>query len=279
MASLQTAASGAADATAQSVPAIRKITPRDLWAALQEGFDDFRAMPSHVVFLGLIYPIVGLLLGRLVFGYDVLPLLFPLMAGFALIGPFAAIGLYELSRRREEGLDTSWKHAFDVFRSPSFGSIAALGVLLLIIFFVWIAVANAIYVATFGYAPAASIPDFIDDVVTTPAGWTLIIRRQRGRLPLRGPGADDQRRLLPAASRSPCQSGRCHAHLGSCRHCQSVLDGTVGPHRRGSPRARLDSAILWPRAGGPDPWTRDLAPLQAGRRGLIADNRGVMISS
>ena len=156
-------------------PAVRKIGPADLRQSLAEGLDDFWAMPTHVVFLGLIYPIAGLAIGRLAFGYDLLPLLFPLTAGFALLGPFAALGLYELSRRREEGLDTSWKHAFDVFRSPSFGAIAGLGLLLLAIFFVWIAIADAIYVATFGYAPAASIPDFLRDVFTTPAGWTLIV--------------------------------------------------------------------------------------------------------
>src|SRR5262245_499398 len=124
MANVNTVAQGA---SAAATPVVRKIGPADLGHALRQGLADFSAMPTHVVFLGLIYPIAGLILGRLVFGYDVLPLLFPLMAGFALIGPFAALGLYELSRRREKNLDTSWKHAFDVFRSPSFGAIAALG--------------------------------------------------------------------------------------------------------------------------------------------------------
>jgi uncharacterized membrane protein len=160
---------------AAATPVVRRIGPADLGEALRAGFADFAAMPTHVVFVGLIYPLVGLVLGRLVFGYDVLPLLFPLAAGFALVGPFAALGLYELSRRREAGLDTAWRHAFDVFRSPSFAAIAALGGLLVLIFVVWIAAANAIYVATFGYAPAASMPDFLDRVFNTPEGWRLII--------------------------------------------------------------------------------------------------------
>jgi uncharacterized membrane protein len=157
------------------LPAVRRISPRDVAAALRAGLDDFWAMPTHVVFLCLIYPLVGLVLGRVVFGYDVLPLLFPLAAGFALVGPFAALGLYELSRRREAGLDTGWKHAFDVVRSPSFPAIVALGLLLVIIFLVWIAVANAIYVGTFGYAPAASMPQFVEHLFGTAEGWRLIV--------------------------------------------------------------------------------------------------------
>jgi len=156
-------------------PTVRTIGMADLKDALARGIEDFRAMPSHAVFLCLIYPIVGLVLARLTWGYDVLPLLFPLAAGFALIGPFAAIGLYELSRRREQGLDLSWTDAFDVLHSPSAGAIAALGLLLLVIFVLWVAVAQAIYIANFGYEPAASIPDFLRQVFTTPAGWALII--------------------------------------------------------------------------------------------------------
>jgi uncharacterized membrane protein len=156
-------------------PRVRTIGVADLKDALARGIDDFAAMPSHAIFLCLIYPIAGLFLARLLLGYDVLPMLYPIAAGFALLGPFAAIGLYELSRRREQGLEASWEHAFEVFRSPSSGAIAALGVLLTIIFFVWVAVAQAIYVATFGYVPAASIPEFLRQVFTTPQGWTLIV--------------------------------------------------------------------------------------------------------
>ncbi len=164
---------GASSEVAQ--PIIRKIGIADLKDALARGLDDFKAMPSHAIFLCLIYPIVGLVLFRVAVGYDVLPLLFPLAAGFALIGPFAAIGLYELSRRREAGLETDWTHAFDVFRSSSLGAIAALGAFLLVIFIIWIAVAQAIYTASFGYEPAASIPDFLEKVFTTSAGWQLML--------------------------------------------------------------------------------------------------------
>jgi uncharacterized membrane protein len=161
--------------TSQTLPSVRTISFADLKDALAQGIDDFRAMPTHVVFLSLIYPIIGLMLARLAFGYDVLPLLFPLAAGFALIGPFAAIGLYELSRRREQGLDVAWRRAFDVVHSPSFGAILTLGLLLTAVFLVWVAVAQAIYVASFGYAPIASMPGFVHDVFTTKAGWHLIV--------------------------------------------------------------------------------------------------------
>ena len=160
------------------LPAIRTIRPTDLRYALAKGLEDFWAMPTHVVFLGAIYPVVGLVLGRATFGYDVVPLLFPLTAGFALIGPFAAIGLYELSRRREMGLDTSWKHAFDIVHSPSLWAITVVGLLLLIIFGVWIAVAQAIYVENFpDQEPTtlATLATFAGKVLTTPQGHNLII--------------------------------------------------------------------------------------------------------
>src|ERR1700704_5425707 len=154
---------------------IRKISLSDLSGALRLGWEDFQAMPSHAIVLCVIYPVLGLVLFRMVLGYSVLPLLFPLAAGFTLIGPFAALGLYELSRRRERGEEAAAWDAIHVLRAPSFGAMLELGTLLLILFGTWIAAADAIYVATFGHAPAASIPDFASRVLTTPEGWSLII--------------------------------------------------------------------------------------------------------
>lgn len=164
---------GAGDTAAELT--IRDIKVADLKDALRAGLADFNAMPTHAMFLCLIYPVVGLLLARLAFGYSVLPLLYPLVTGFALIGPLAALGLYELSRRREAGEPTSVSHAFDVLQSSSIGGIVALGLLLLTIFAIWIGIANALYVATFGYGSPVSIGAFVNDVLTTGNGWTLIV--------------------------------------------------------------------------------------------------------
>lgn len=164
-----------ARAAAGSAPIVRTLTMADLKTALEKGLDDFKAVPSHAVMLCIIYPVLGIVIARMVLGYSVMPLLFPLAAGFTLIGPFAAIGLYEMSRRRELGEDASAWHAFEVLRSPSFGAVLGLGVMLLALFVTWIFAAQAIYEMTFGHAPAATMPDFVERVLTTPEGWMLIL--------------------------------------------------------------------------------------------------------
>jgi uncharacterized membrane protein len=156
-------------------PAIRRIGPADLFDALARGWEDFAATPSHGVFLCIIYPAIGIAIAGLTLGFAILPLLFPLAAGFALIGPLAALGLYELSRRREAGVRASATDALDVLHSPSLGSILALGALLMIIFITWIATARAIFVANFGYAAPDSIAQFAHDLLFTREGWTLIL--------------------------------------------------------------------------------------------------------
>ncbi len=155
-------------------PAIRRISVDDLGLALRQGLNDFLSQPSHLVFIGLIYPVVGLLLAFWASNADLLPLLYPLMSGFALIGPLAAIGLYEISRRREAGLDTSWTHVFDVLRSPSLPAIIVLGLSLLVIFVAWLMTANALYNWIFEPPGQVTLQQFLDNVLHTEGGHRLI---------------------------------------------------------------------------------------------------------
>lgn len=164
---------GATDSDA--MPVVRRLGLQDLRDVLRLGWEDFSAAPSFAIFLIAIYPVVGFFAARMVLGYDILPLLFPLMAGFALVGPIAGLGLYEMSRLREMGIEPTFPKVLELRHSPSFGAIIFLGLLLMVIFLCWLAVAQTIYVATFGYAPAASIPNFIGRVLTTPEGWLLIV--------------------------------------------------------------------------------------------------------
>jgi uncharacterized membrane protein len=156
-------------------PVVRRISFSDLQDALAKGIDDFKAMPSHALFLCLIYPVVGMVLGAVTFGYGLIPLAYPLVAGFALLGPLAAIGLYDLSRRRELGLPTDLSRSFEIIHLPSFGAIVALGLLLMVIFLVWLAVAHWIYVANIGSAPMPSLAAFIDRILSTPEGFRVIV--------------------------------------------------------------------------------------------------------
>jgi uncharacterized membrane protein len=163
-----------ADAQAEA-PAIRRIGVADLRHALAEGVEDFGAHRTDVLFLCAFYPLAGLFLGALVSGYGLLHLVFPLAAGFALVGPVAAIGLMEMSRRRERGEEAGWGRAFGVLRSPSAVPILVLSVALLSLFLLWMLVADAIYNLTLGPWLPASTAAFAHDLFTTPAGWTLIV--------------------------------------------------------------------------------------------------------
>ena len=158
---------------AETSPVVRKISVGDLWDALAKGIADFKAMPTHAIFLVAIYPVIGLFLARATMDSALLPLLYPLIGGFALVGPLAAIGLYEMSRRREKGLDAVAAHAFDIFKSPAISPILELGAILMALFFVWLAVARSLYGWAFSGARPASFEHMVQAVLTTQEGLSL----------------------------------------------------------------------------------------------------------
>lgn len=163
------------DTAHSPAPAVRRIGAAEVWLSLRQGFEDFESYRSDVIFLCATYALVGLVLARVAFGTDLLPLLFPLASGFAIVGPLAAVGLYEMSRRREEGARVGWANAFDVFKAPAIGGIAALGTILIAVFLVWLAVAWLIFESTMGPVVPASPMTFLNNVFFTTGGREMIV--------------------------------------------------------------------------------------------------------
>jgi uncharacterized membrane protein len=153
-------------------PEVRRIGMGDLHTALRRGLADFLQTPTQLIFLCVLYPVIGLVAATLAAGGDAMHLFYPMAAGFALLGPIAALGVYEISRRRERGLPASWVNVFDVLRSPAIGSILALGVLLVGVFLLWLWAAHAIFGATMGRLPPGMALQ--DALFATPEGWRMI---------------------------------------------------------------------------------------------------------
>ena len=155
-------------------PRVRTLGVADLRAALRNGYADFTAARTDVMFICLVYPAIGILLAAFGLNMNMLPVLFPVAAGFALVGPFAAVGLYEVSRQREMGAEISWLSALGVIRSPNFGAILVLGLYLAVLFVAWIVVAHTIWLLTLGPLPPQSVSTFLSELFTTWGGWAMI---------------------------------------------------------------------------------------------------------
>ncbi len=156
-------------------PGVMKIEMADLVEALRSGVRDFAAARTDLIMFCLIYPVIGLFIVAADAHMGLLPLLFPTASGFALVGPFFAVGLYEMSRQREITGNISWLDTFKVIHSPSIGAIAGLGLVLIGLYAVWLAVAMGIYDLTMGPLPPASFRSFIHALFTTSGGWTMIV--------------------------------------------------------------------------------------------------------
>ncbi|HEV7268705.1 MAG TPA: DUF2189 domain-containing protein [Falsiroseomonas sp.] len=162
----------APDAVAEDRAEIRHIGFDALGTALRRGWADFMATPTQLIFLCILYPAIGLVAATLAAGREVMHLFYPMAAGFALVGPIAALGLYEISRRRERGLPASWLNVFDVLRSPAIGAIVALASVLVVVFLAWLWAADAIFAATLGRLPPGT--DLWVALTATAEGWRMV---------------------------------------------------------------------------------------------------------
>lgn len=167
-------AAPAAESAAPEIP-VRKLRPSDLNLSLREGLNDFLSMRGDLIFVGLLYPLIGAVTAAVALGSNFLQLFFPIAAGISLLGPIVAVGFYELARREEAGLHSNWSHFFDVVKRPSADGLGAVAALLVLIFALWVAVAQGLYAALWGTTEMDSVGAFLSRLFTTPEGWTLIV--------------------------------------------------------------------------------------------------------
>ncbi|WP_341992115.1 DUF2189 domain-containing protein [Azorhizobium sp. AG788] len=151
------------------VPAFRTLTWHDLTVALRAGVADFRAAPLYGLAFGAVYVVLGFggLALALALNWDYL--IFPALSGFLLFGPFAALGLYQISRCRMRG------QAFrpmDIFLGAVRGGglqMALFGFFLMFATIVWLKAATLIYALFFGLTPMP-LSHLLEAVFTTAHG-------------------------------------------------------------------------------------------------------------
>src|SRR3954453_12647644 len=140
---------------------IRQITDDDLRIALRQGLDDFLDLRGDLFFAGLIYTLIGIAAVVMTTNMPLLPFFFPVVAGVGLLGPVAAVGFYELARRREARQEVHWFNFLDVRKRPTLDDMGMVAGLLLVIFFAWLIAAGVLYATLFGWATPTSIPQFL----------------------------------------------------------------------------------------------------------------------
>lgn len=133
---------------AAASPAARVVTDltlRDLIGALSAGWRDFVAMPQYGLFFGGVYVLAGLAIGYVTVTGGELAWLIPAIAGFPLVAPFVAVGLYEASRRRETGEPLDWRGVLGALKGHGDDQILSMGVIVFVAFSFWMIVAHAIF--------------------------------------------------------------------------------------------------------------------------------------
>jgi len=154
---------------------VHPFTAADINAAWARGMLDFRAAPAYGLVFGAFYAISGILLILAVWALSLSYLVYPLAAGFALIGPFAAVGLYEVSRRRELGIELSWPAVLGAVIEQRNRQLAWMALVVLSIFIVWMYQAQLLLTLLVGVAPFGSLHEFLRILTTTPEGLVFLL--------------------------------------------------------------------------------------------------------
>jgi uncharacterized membrane protein len=155
-------------------PHIRELSLDDVRASLKDGWSDFRAHPGYGLFFGAIYMIGGLLILAFLTRIGSPWMIIPLAIGFPLLGPFVAVGLYEVSRRRAAGEPVTRKGVMaEVFHQRE-RQLGWMAFVVMFIFWIWVYQVRLLLALFLGFKSFSSWDAFVQVVLSTPEGWGFL---------------------------------------------------------------------------------------------------------
>ena len=162
------------DYVPKPAPRVLTITAGDVVDALERGLRDFRAAPQYGLFFGGVYALGGMLIVLAAAALGMSYISYPLAVGFALIGPFVAVGLYEVSRRRETGQALEWRGILGVIVAQSRRELGWMAFVSLFILVVWMYQVRILIALFIGLRAPTSIEGFVDVVFGTTEGLIFL---------------------------------------------------------------------------------------------------------
>lgn len=164
---------GGAEGTPRRDPVVRRIRPADVAESVAAGLRDFQAAPQFGLFFGGLYAIGGMVIVRAAASWGLLYLAYPLAAGFALIGPFVAVGLYEVSRLREQGRPITWAGVLTAVFAQGRRELGWMSLVCVFIFMMWMYQVRLLLALFFGFE-SFTANTFLTTLLTTPEGWLFL---------------------------------------------------------------------------------------------------------
>lgn len=157
------------------IPELKTVTMDDVNAALRAGISDFMTAPLFGFFFGGIYAVGGLIILASLTIYDQTWMIIPVAVGFPLVGPFVAVGLYEVSRRLREGEPLEWGPILGVVLRQSKRQLGWMAFIILFIFWIWIYQVRLLLAIFLGSQNMSSLGDFAETVMTTTNGIGFLL--------------------------------------------------------------------------------------------------------
>lgn len=163
------------DSVQRKDPLVRSISIEEMAEAFAQGLRDFQSAPSFGLVFGAIFALGGVAIAACTYAFGLTYLIYPLIIGFAMIGPFAALGLYAVSRLREAGVRPSWRAVIGTIASQGGQELGWMGFVTLFIFMAWIYAAQMLMALFFGLRSFSSQAEFFTMVTTTPEGLLFLL--------------------------------------------------------------------------------------------------------